>query len=350
MAKVFTQHVRDIEASNATDPAILREIEDVLRSELRRRGILGYGPSLLGYLGNSWGEPDAMGDLVHDCYIRAIATRLPGLRRNLEKSGDIERLIRRNIRTFVGERQSALDPIGYAIYQNSKAAVLELADLGILTRVESTNTRVTATCEFEFVSNPAGTAAADDTALEGALRATPALIEGIESLTRIGGQAQELLAISVRNLPDHAVVRFTIGALKRSLSTLLDQAAYSARPGRELSISSLEKKISEDFRTAPAGTGYEKEEDLAKLADGILEGIAALRRSEAVKTRMRNLLEHLVEAARHDDGEDRETLDDLAERFGVSRSTVHDDFQSLRAVVQKYAEGTAAPDDGEQHG
>jgi DNA-directed RNA polymerase specialized sigma24 family protein len=340
VAGVFSRHVQSVESGEVVDAPIRTEIRNVLRSELRRRGILEYGPSLLGYIGGSWDDQEAMDDLVHDCYVRAIATRLAGLRRNLASSGDIERLVRRNIRCFVGERQAALDPVGYAVYQNCKAVVRDLKDLGVLEQVHGEDAAVTADSEFVFASTP-GTGKVDDTAIEEALKQTGELFEGVETLIHVGAAAQISLASAVRQLPANGVGRISLGSLKRGVCALVDEASLASKSVRELPFSSLNSEFGENLRTTAKTAGYEESESISHLAQTIRGDIAALPRSEAVKARLGRLLDHMTEVATHGDIENKGTLDELAERFGVSRSTMHDDLQSLRAVVRRRATAIA---------
>ena len=176
MPKVFSEHVQALAESREIDPAIRHEIERVLSAELRRRGIWDFGPSLLGYVGATWNDREAMDDLVQDCYIRAIISRRRSLQVNLESSGDIEKLVRKNIRSFVGEQQARLDPLGNAVFQNIKAVVLELTESGILKRLDSGTAPVSGDSEFVFAGRE-GVASASVGDLKEALKNTGVLFD-----------------------------------------------------------------------------------------------------------------------------------------------------------------------------
>ena len=332
MEQIFSQHVAALVAGSPVDAAILDKVKDVLRSELRRRGIAEYGPSLLGYLGNSWHEGEAIDDLAHDCYIRAIATRLRGLQANLALSGDIEKLVRKNIRTFMGERQARFDPVGHAIFQNIKAAVADLSELGVLKRLEAVTEPVSGTSQFEIVGGQSGKFP-DEAALKKALRETGKLVDGLENQCGIGLAAQDALADAIRLLPNQNVWGFGVGTMKRAVSALLDDAAI--RPGfaREVAFSDLKTEFQENFRTESRTPGYQDIENYEQLIATIRRAIEGLSRSAKVKARLQTLLTHFAEAISNSDADRQESLDNLAVRFGVPRSTLHDDFQSLRSLV-----------------
>lgn len=338
MARIFSDHVASLDAESSIDSGILKAIKDVLRSELRRRGILEYGPSLLGYLGNSWNDHEAMDDLAHDCYVRAILTRLRGLRANLKLNGDIEQLVRRNIRSFVGERQAKFDPIGHAVFQNLKASILELTEAGDLTRLESESEPISGASQFASAGRKTAELATDIEVKE-ALRHSGQILDGLEGIVRIGVTAQERLVCVIKGLPAQRVFRFSVTTLKTCLCDLITEADVPLNVARETRIADLHADFAENLRTIDPDAGYEEEEDFRKLVVDLMSEVGTLSRSSAVKSRLRQLLASLAKAVENDEAGQSMTLDEMARGFGVARSTLHDDFQCLRELVRRRHQG-----------
>jgi hypothetical protein len=334
VAGIFSQHVAALTAGSAVDVAILDEVKNVLRFEMRHRGIADYGPSLLGYLGKSWYEGDALDDLAQDCYLRAIASRLRGLRANLQQSGDIENLVRKNIRTFIGERQAKFDPAGYAIFQNIKAVVLNLSELGVLKRLDAATDPISGSSQFEVLQAVPGEFP-EESALKAALKQTGKLMHSLEAQYRVSLGGQEALAEAIRLLPGESVGRFRVSTLKKAVQALLAEAGIRPNFARGVAFSGLKTEFFEKSRTESGKSGYEETESYEQLLATIRQAIDDLPRSAKVRARLQALLAHLAEAISSGDSDRLQSLDDLADQFGVPRSTLHDDFQSLRSLVSR---------------
>src|SRR5207248_1042968 len=151
---------------------------------------------------------------------------------------DIEKLVRKNIRTFVGERQAKLDPVGYAVFQNIKAVVAELYDLGILKRLDVATEPISGNSQFEIAGGQPGQFP-DESALKTALSQTAALVDWLGAQTRVGRTAQELIANAIRLLPGQNIARFGLGTMKKALRALLDEVGIRPNFAREVSFSYL---------------------------------------------------------------------------------------------------------------
>ena len=109
-----------------------------LRRELQRRRLWELSPSILGVVGMArWQEEpvggslqgrsrEALDELAIGAYQFIFIDRLPALRRHLEARGEIEGLVRRNVRNYIHETQSRHDPLGTRIFVIVKSGV-ELA-------------------------------------------------------------------------------------------------------------------------------------------------------------------------------------------------------------------------------
>lgn len=138
MEPLFTRFVRSLEGTPDERLALAawEGLREILKGELRRRGLWLSPPSYLGiYTGPSWtGETgaEALEELVAECYSFIFVDRLGRLQAQLKAKPNIEGLILLNVRHFFLERQKAHDPLGYRVYEMVQAAVLQAIDGGEL--------------------------------------------------------------------------------------------------------------------------------------------------------------------------------------------------------------------------
>lgn len=124
--------------------AVLKELRTLLSIEIRRRGLSGASPSVLGLVGYQYwqrvgsvsfpggGEGDALEELTVDCYVYIFIDRLRSLLAQLKVRGNIDGLVRRNVRNFVHDTQKRHDPMGFRIFQVFRRVVKECVDEGDL--------------------------------------------------------------------------------------------------------------------------------------------------------------------------------------------------------------------------
>lgn len=143
MRKVFSDFVRSLDNRGELQDTSLwepmwRELCRELRRELRRRGLWELSPSILGIVGMArWqgelGEVgslrgrslEALDELAAGAYTFIFISRHGSLRRHLESKGEIEGLVRCNVRHFVYETQRRHDPVGTRVFCILKAGVEE---------------------------------------------------------------------------------------------------------------------------------------------------------------------------------------------------------------------------------
>lgn len=128
----FTQYIKQ-----ATDwpPELVKAVANVLRAEMKKRGLWTAPPNWLGYDGNSWNEEKyskAFEGLLYDCYMTAIIKRLPRLQIRIEQAQDINNIVYQNIKNFITDQQKKHDPIGYYVAHNAKQAIQCAIDNGII--------------------------------------------------------------------------------------------------------------------------------------------------------------------------------------------------------------------------
>ncbi|HEY0782848.1 MAG TPA: hypothetical protein VGE98_10355, partial [Thermoanaerobaculia bacterium] len=135
----FTRFLRNLEPGRPLDPEG-REFEEVwtalrrlLVSELKRRSLWSLPPACLGVYGcAAWSEPEAVEELVADCFTFIFAERFRSLKAQLRAKADIEGLVLRNVRNFLYETQKRHDPIGFRVFTVLRSAVRDGLSAGEL--------------------------------------------------------------------------------------------------------------------------------------------------------------------------------------------------------------------------
>ncbi|MEO1086300.1 MAG: hypothetical protein AAFY88_18855, partial [Acidobacteriota bacterium] len=124
MPNFWTRYVCGTEDEPPSPEEFERALEELakwLRQDLRRRNLYSAPPHFLGIVGSSFKERDTFTDLLHEAYAFCVLDRLKGLRR-LARSRDIDGAVRQNVRHFLHERQRRTDPIGYRVFEITRAA------------------------------------------------------------------------------------------------------------------------------------------------------------------------------------------------------------------------------------
>ena len=96
----------------------------LLVSELKRRSLWSLPPACLGIYGcETWDDPDAVEELVADCFVFVFVERFRSLKAQLRYKPNIEGLIVRNVRNFLHETQRRHDPVGFRVFTMLRSAV-----------------------------------------------------------------------------------------------------------------------------------------------------------------------------------------------------------------------------------
>jgi hypothetical protein len=135
----FTRFLRNLEPGQPLDRES-REFDEVwiaLRrlvvSELKRRSLWFLPPAFLGIYGcASWTDPEAIEELVADCFVFTFAERFRSLKAQLCSKPDIDGLVLRNVRNFLQETQRRHDPVGFRVFTVLRGAVRNALSAGEL--------------------------------------------------------------------------------------------------------------------------------------------------------------------------------------------------------------------------
>lgn len=112
--------------------AVLKDLDQHVRYEIRRRGLSQATPRLLGLTSHQWND-DAFEELRHDAFLDSFGKkRLRGLQNQRRAGADATGFVRRNIRNRITDLQREVDPIGYDIFERTCQAASLAAQNGHL--------------------------------------------------------------------------------------------------------------------------------------------------------------------------------------------------------------------------
>ncbi len=134
---VFTRFLRNLEPErplereNRDFDEVWTALRRLLVSELKRRSLWSLPPAFLGIYGCvTWADPDAVEELVADCFVFTFAERFRSLKAQLRTKPDIEGLVLRNVRNFLHETQRRHDPVGFRVFTVLRSAVRNALSAG----------------------------------------------------------------------------------------------------------------------------------------------------------------------------------------------------------------------------
>ncbi len=134
----FTEYIRSMESGgDVSDPdlfeALWKKLRGALIAELKKRALWSAPPSYLGIYGAaSWRDPDALDELVTDCFTFVFLSRLPGLKAQLRVKDNIEGLVFRSIQNFLYDTQKRHDPLGFRVFVVLQNALRQAITAGVL--------------------------------------------------------------------------------------------------------------------------------------------------------------------------------------------------------------------------
>lgn len=140
MAKhsVFTRFLRNLEPDGPLEregdfPEVWTALRLLLVRELKRRSLWSLSPAYLGIHGSTtWADPEAVEELLADCFVFVFAERFRSLQAQLSHKPDVEGLVLRNVRNFLHETQKRHDPIGFRVFTVLRNGVRSLLSAGEL--------------------------------------------------------------------------------------------------------------------------------------------------------------------------------------------------------------------------
>lgn len=134
---VFSLYIAALDARSGLEPdehfpAFWSALRHALQRELARRGLWEGPPRYLGIAAaEGYWTPEALEELATDAYV-FLLDRIRALSEQLAVKGDVDGLVRLNLRHFVHERQKQHDPLGYRLYEVVRGAVERGVEEGFL--------------------------------------------------------------------------------------------------------------------------------------------------------------------------------------------------------------------------
>lgn len=351
----FTRYLRLLVAE--AGPPAAEEFETVwsalrgaLASELRRRGLWGLSPRLLGIVGaERWaapsGEPydDALEELAADCYEYVFLRRAQSLAAQLTVKDSIEGLVFRSIRNFLFERQKANDPIGYRTFELLRSAVERAERLGILT-LDSASGRI----DNATVLRPAGPAASVSVESDPPDALVDSWLDDLlpDLLSAEGASKSELverLAPRLEEIPGEVAFGELVAPMKRTA-----RRRWHALLDTELGPRARDVDVGDgDGRVASVAPSpvVEDAESYRVLTACVARRLGALEAPERTRRYLEELWRFLGSwAATAGPGDEAWSHRRLAGELGIPRARLPELFATLESLVEECRRAKATSD------
>jgi hypothetical protein len=325
----FTDHLRTLDPAADPQRGLLKEIDRYLRFLVFRR-LGGRPPRDFGYLEDSW--DDAMGELVMDAYTATIVGRFGYLKNQMQHTADVDGLVMRDLHFFLVQRQRSANPVGTAVYVNTRASVSTLlADRTLLARSASSSDRLepgTRLSWNERFDNPD----AETDRIRHAVVTAPGASVLIPRLASKSPRLQEGLAQLLGSFKDRDEVAQTLfGWLVSALEELAE--THFAEDPIDSSASLTDEQLERLLSTEAPPSDQEQLEAFYELVSTLEETVAALPKQARVRARALVVLQELVDHALARDERKPPTVAELARRMGTTRSSTHNSILVLREAA-----------------
>ncbi len=333
MASVLTEHVRHF--GTTSDPAeqVLQALERLLQHRMRQKNLLSASPGALGYSGvSNWAAPNALEDIVADCYIYAIAQRVVALQKQLKIKPNVDGLISRNVKNFLLERQRRHDPLGYATFGNVKGAALDGVAANAIVLENLDRGKIYNETVLRFTDGRPGAPATPEL-IQNAVRAATGWVEALRTLTESTEEGRMWVLGFIRQLQEAGATTIRCGDLIAAVASRVraEWGTRHAEPAGDLAREG-DDEFGTTVRMVWPDESVEARERWERLKRLIPDCIAHLDRQERVRDRLAGVFAALI-AAIEEGGHAPPTQAELIERTGIARATLSDDFRLLREII-----------------
>jgi hypothetical protein len=307
---------------------------------MRRRGLLHHSPSLLGYTGTRWQDPEPMDDLVADCYVFAILERLRALRSQLKLRDNIDGFVRLNIRHFLGDRQRRANPVRYALFKNLEASLSDAVRLSAWKVDHVEDGRIHADCVF-YTSDGLPSEPASAEQLRGVVTGSREWVDLVDRLGARSVAVQKRTRAALREMIAAGVVSFRL----RDLVDVLAEEIKSRAAGQALTLDtdcvweSSDDGVWRQIRIFPPDARYEERERFESLIKCMREGIDRLDRRAAVRRRIRRVFDFLIERIESGEEVSQLTYAEIGRKLAIARATLGEDIDTLRKLAGQLSSG-----------
>ena len=128
----LTELIRQTTIEDPFNERLLDELGNILREQMRIRGLWEAPPELVGYPGDNWEETGEFEEITIDCYNKVIIQQIYNLQQRLKQQKNIDLVVIWKIKHFLMEQQTQHDPLGYAVTSNIKDAIQKVVRANIL--------------------------------------------------------------------------------------------------------------------------------------------------------------------------------------------------------------------------
>jgi hypothetical protein len=144
---VFAEYVLKDTPTDSDVASVLDTLAQILRQQMRRRGVWNLPPSRWEYAGKAWRDKETFNDLLFDCFAYVFdgqkGKRLTKLREYARQQRSIDGAVRRAVYFFLNVQEKRKDPAGHDVFKNVQAAVAEALTEGRLTSEHTTIGKIT---------------------------------------------------------------------------------------------------------------------------------------------------------------------------------------------------------------
>jgi hypothetical protein len=333
MCVSFTEHVRTY--GRECDPAacVLPQLEQLLRKRMRRRNLLSAPPAYLGYDLPSWSGDRAFEDVVVDCYVFAVASRIEGLQNQLRVRANIDGLITRNVDNFLSERQSRRDPIGYAVFGNLETVVADLTASGQASVDDIEDDRLKSASVITLGFGPSAALPCDPARLHEAVAAASGWSEALAGLISTSDEGRAWMSDFLRNLGTREITCFRVSDIVSAVASRAreDWTVRHATPAKELGHDG-DDDVGALVRLVWPDDSVEIKDLLEMLKRAVRERIRQERQLR-VRNGLTAVFDEWIQTI-EESGLSKPNQAELAERVGMADATLSDYLRRLRQIIE----------------
>ena len=336
---VFSDHVLSDEFGEDVPEAVLVKLESRLRGQLRKRGLLGLPPRILGYQGSSW-DSESLRDLATDCYCHifiGMSDKNPGgklINWKLDReigNVDIEKKVSLSIKNFIHDLQQKSDPEGTAVFKNLRRAVTELLESSELHVVGDSSSF---SADWLCGKENSGSDSVEYQRLLEFVGSSDLWYPALGAIRNFSRNATNLAKEGVKENLTANVCPFVFKDLNTAAREKSYLPAENAAHGTAKEYSSEDENIFMEVRTWLESDSYqEKEKDFEELKRLIHVGIDELERRKPIKEKLHQIVEIMAVELRDSAYSTVVSQAQVARDLGIAKQTLNDHMKEIRKVT-----------------
>ena len=324
----FATYIKNLDINNYPPKALLNGIAQILRSNMRKRGLWNAPPVWLGYSDwENWNQDGAFNDLLLDCYLEVVVKRLDSLQNAIMKFDNIDGLIIRNVNNFLTDQQKSNNPINYGVAVNVKKAIqLAIESEKLIVQDLDKNGKIQDSTLLSFSSTQT-TSTTDEISLLDCLRRNKAWAEIRLKLARKSAGIQTKFCEIVCDLANCGIQSFVFKELHERVKTEVRQynehLNYQTSPIDDFKDEALLGVVELDIT-------HEDWESWKSLVNQVEKRIAQ-EPQKRVRERLEKIFREYVNYSKTDEPVPSQA--EMARRLGIPSSTFSEDMKIIRAII-----------------